>query len=408
MITLYALSFGELYASLLSTMSLFLQQDSLMSLLRMSALIGIIMASVGYLKMRNPLVYAKWFVGYVLIMQLFIVPKTDVQIEDVTTQKHQVVEDVPVILAATASLFSSLGLELAEHYDALLSLPHSFKYTQSGVLVGSRLISALDSLAIEDPMLKQDVDDYVQHCVMEDVYFNQKYNLHTLYTSDAIFDLIHKHASRVRESAVEGAFMSCSDALDKLASKLEHDTEKSHVWQNLGLVGSGADVNISHLLETAGHYYHNVKVSAEDIRLQVVLIHAIRNHKRESHHSVWSIMGQKIAYFLPMLHTILLGLLLGLCPLYFVMATLPQGIKGLHYVLQWFVALQLWPVGFAVLNAAMMLYVHAQRLGALNVVSFDSIMGLHGDVLGITGYLMLLIVFLFKRFVSNVSRVLYP
>jgi conjugal transfer mating pair stabilization protein TraG len=406
MITLYALSFGELYSELLSTMGLFIKHDSFMGLLRMSALIGIIMASVGYLKERNPLVYAKWFVGYVLVVQLLILPKTDVLIDDIASQKQRVVENVPVLFAATASLMTSLGVELAERYDALLSLPPALTYTQSGILAGSHVVQASRHFDIVDLELKREMADYMQQCVMGDVHLNHKYTLQALHESHVIWGLISQHASPVRETDVDMRMVTCRVASDKLNQKLIQDIKKASVFYGVGFLNQSnhADIYFSRLFETAGHYYQGMQGAASDMMRQIMLIHVISKEYKINNAWGWLTMGQKIAWFLPILHTILMGLLFGLCPIFFVMATLPEGLRILGYVLQWFVALQLWPVAFAILNAAMTLYGQVQALpyGAMNVMNFNKIASLHGDVMGITGYLMLVVPFLSKAVVSRV------
>jgi conjugal transfer mating pair stabilization protein TraG len=410
MITLYALSFGELYSELLGTMGLFIKHDSFMSLLRMSALIGVIMASVGYLKERNPLVYAKWFVGYILIVQVLILPKTDVLIDDIASQKQRVVENVPVLFAATASLMTSLGVELAERYDALLSLPRALTYTQSGVLAGSHIVQASRLFDIVDVELKQEVANYMQQCVMGDVHLNHKYTLQVLHESHVIWDLISQHASPVRETQVDMRSVTCHVAADRLNQKLTEDIKKASAFYGVGVFNQPhhEQGSFSRLLETTGRYYQGMQGAASDMMRQIMLIHVITKQDEMNNMWAWAVVGQKIAWFLPILHTILMGLLFGLCPIFFVMATLPEGLRILGYVIQWFVALQLWPVAFAILNAAMTLYGQVQALpyGAMNVMNVNKIVSLHGDVMGITGYLMLIVPFLSIGIVSRACDML--
>ena len=104
MITIHVLAYGELFQQVLKAISSFMNQDSFLGLLRITAFIGIVMASVGYLKSRDPLVFVKWFFGYVLLVQVAIVPKTTVMIDDITSQTPAIVDNVPAVFAITASM----------------------------------------------------------------------------------------------------------------------------------------------------------------------------------------------------------------------------------------------------------------------------------------------------------------
>jgi len=42
--------------------------------------------SAGFLKSRDPTVFAKWFLGYVLCTNILLLPKTNVLIEDISTE----------------------------------------------------------------------------------------------------------------------------------------------------------------------------------------------------------------------------------------------------------------------------------------------------------------------------------
>ena len=107
------------------------------------------MASIGFIKERNPMIYAKWVMSYVLVLQLVLTPKTDVAIYDIAAQKDRVISNVPVIFAATASLITSVGVGLAESYDALLkTLRHRIDFAQQQIAriepnVGQKLAQKL-------------------------------------------------------------------------------------------------------------------------------------------------------------------------------------------------------------------------------------------------------------------------
>ena len=91
------------------------------------------MATVGFLKTRDPMAFARWFLGYVLFVNLVLLPKTSVLIDDISAQNPKLVDNVPVVFALSASLVTTIGYGLAQSYDALLTMPDDLQYTKTGL-----------------------------------------------------------------------------------------------------------------------------------------------------------------------------------------------------------------------------------------------------------------------------------
>ena len=123
------------------------------------------------------------------------------------------------------------------------------------------------------------------------------------------------------------------------------------------------------------------------------------------HRWAWAIAGQKAAWALPIVYSVLTVLLFGIFPIIIVMSTLPSGIKIFQGYVQFFITLQFWPVLFAILNAAMTQYGQSKSLeyGAMTLVNIDKIDELHSDLSGMAGYLMWMIPFIAKGLVSSLS-----
>lgn len=436
MITIHVLGFGELYQHVLNAISAFMNQKGFFGLLKLTALIGIIMASVGYLKQRNPIVYAKWVLGYTLVVNLVILPKTDVGIYDIAAQKMIVVSHVPVVFAATASLITTVGVGLAESYDALMTMPDDLTYTKTGSLFGSKIIQASRDFRIIDPELKREMDGYLRNCVVGDIRLNHKYSVGDIGNSTDIWALISREASPLRMTRVNSQLVTCKEAANpegpcSLRTKLNAEIKRAYSFFGINLFGHQARTSYEKFFEThltsAFNYYQNMTDSSANIFLQSMMINeigdGINNYQaftdstagvvnnqvaksKVQHRWSWEIAGQKAAWFLPLLHTLLTVLLFGIFPIILVMTTLPNGVNIFKGYLQFFVSLQFWPVLFAILNAVMTIYGRSQsgKYGAFTMVNIDKIDELHADLSGVAGYLMLMIPFLAKGFVSNLSE----
>ena len=435
MVTIHVLGWGELFQTVLNAITAFMKQDSFLGLLRITALAGIIMATAGYLKTRDPMVFGKWFVGYVLFINLALLPKTTVLIDDISSQVPKLIDNVPVVFALPTALVTSIGYGLAQSYDALLTLPDDLLYTKTGSLFASRLIQASRDFHIVNPQLRDEMDNYFRVCVVGDIKLNHKYSVGDLATSTNVWDLISSHASPLRMIGVNGKLVTCQDASQtsgqySLRQKLDKEIHNAYQFFGINLFGKPKDTSYEALFAThltsAFNYYQGLTDSSSNIMMQSMMINAMSDGVRHyqaftdstasvvnqqfsksqvQHRWSWQIAGLKALWFLPILHTILTVLLFGVFPVIVAAATLPGGTRILFGYFQFFVSLQFWPVLFAILNAAMTMYGQSKSMefGQITMVNLDKVDELHQDIAGVAGYMMLLIPFLANGLVSNLG-----
>jgi conjugal transfer mating pair stabilization protein TraG len=443
MIEIHVLAGGELFQLILNALAAFMKQDSFLGLLRITALVGIIMATVGFLKTRDPMAFARWFLSYVLFVNLVLLPKTSVEIDDITSQQPRLVDNVPVVFALTANLVTTIGYGLAEAYDSLLSipignrkpLPKELLYTQTGSLFGSRMIQAATSFRIMDPVLKEEMNEYFRICVVGDIRINRKYSVGDLAHETQLWKLISAKASPLRMLSVNEKLVTCQEASKpdgqySLRKKLETEIRKAYTFFGINLFGKPKNTTYEALfnthLKSSFDYYQSLTDEASNIFLQSMMINAMRDgighyqaftdatagivnqqftKSQVQHRWSWEVLGQKALWILPITHTCLTLLLFGVFPLIIALTTLPGGIKILYGYLQFFMSLQFWPVLFAILNAGMTFYgaTSSGEYGQFSMVNLDKIDELHGDISGACGYLMMLIPFLSHGLVSNLG-----
>lgn len=447
--TIYVLGFGELYKLTLNAMASFMGAGKdFQSLLQFTGLIGIIMASVGFIKQRDPMIYAKWVMAYVLVFQVAVLPKTDVQIYDIAAQKTIVVGNVPALFAETASLITGVGYAVAQRFDMLFATLSGLgdesggdlTYTKTGMLFGSKLVQAARDFKIIDPNLREEMNGYIRNCVVGDIRLTQRYTMKELGESTNIWDLISKSPSPIRMTKVNGKLVTCLDAASvssdstknshSIKAKLDAELKNAYTIFGLNLFGRPNKTTEETFFEThltsAFKYYQLMTDESVNITLQSMMINAvgdgikdyqaftdstagiINNQVSKSevqHRWAWQIAGEKAAWFLPILQALLTNLLFGIFPIVVVMATLPNGGTVFKGYLQILLSLQFWPVFFAILNAAMTFYARNKgaSFGGISLVNLDKIDEFHADISGVAGYLMLMIPFISKGLVSNLS-----
>lgn len=435
MLTIHVLGWGELFQTVLNAITAFMRQDSFLGLLRITALAGIVMAASAYLKSQDPMVFGKWFVGYLLFINVALLPKTTVLIDDISSQVPKLIDNVPVVFALPASLVTSIGYGLAQSYDALLTLPDDLLYTQTGSLFASRLIQASRDFHIINPQLRTEMDNYFRVCVVGDIKLNHKYSVGDLASSNNLWELVSLHASPLRMIVINSKLVTCQEASKaegqfSLRQKLDKEIQQAYRFFGVNLFGKPSDISYAKLFEThltsAFNYYQGLTDSSSNIMLQSMMINAMKegithyqaftdstasvvnqqfSKSEVQHRWSWQIAGLKALWFLPILHTILTVLLFGVFPVIVATATIPGGTRILFGYFQFFVSLQFWPVLFAILNAVMTMYGHSTstQFGAITMMNLDKVDELHQDIAGVAGYMMLLIPFLANGLVSNLG-----
>jgi conjugal transfer mating pair stabilization protein TraG len=442
-ITIHVLAAGELYQHVLNAIATFMNQSSFLGLLRITTLVGIVIATVGFVKTRDPMVFGRWFLGYVLATHLVLLPKTNVTIDDISSQIPKVVANVPVVFALSASLVTTIGYGMAQAYDALLSIPignraampSELLYTQTGSLFGARLIQAATSFRIVDPILKEEMNEYFRVCVVGDIRINHKYTVGDLAHSKDIWSLISPNASPLRMLSVNKKLVTCKEASKadgdfSLKKKLDAEIKNAYSFFGVKLFGKPKKTTYEALftthLKSAFDYYQGMTDEASNIFLQSMMINAMQDgvghyqaftdatagivnqqfsKSQAQHRWAWETGEVKALWFLPLLHTWLTLLLFGVFPLVIALATIPSCSRILFYYIQFFFSLQLWPVLFAILNAGMTYYGSQSSgiYGQFSMVNIDKIDELHHDISGAAGYIMMLIPFFAYGFVSNLG-----
>lgn len=113
-LAVYVLDCGDLFESLFNLLALFSKSSGFTKLIGIAASFGLFMAIIRYFKTSNPLTIGKWFMTYMLILNIAIIPKCDVQVFDISTQKTYAIANVPLAVAFLSHSLTTLGYGLAQ------------------------------------------------------------------------------------------------------------------------------------------------------------------------------------------------------------------------------------------------------------------------------------------------------
>ena len=171
----------------------------------------------------------------VLVFGVMFIPKTDLNIEDVITGKVDIVEDVPIGVAAVGGVVSHISLVLAENFETVFSIPSGApapwesQWTGMGFGTGSggmnsplRMLQATRGILVgdHDHFINTDLAFFVRECTQP------PFSWEAYHAVPAKMDyLMTNHSPGITNyfDPVLGDFraMRCADAKGLLAPRLD-------------------------------------------------------------------------------------------------------------------------------------------------------------------------------------------
>ncbi|EOC0033409.1 conjugal transfer mating-pair stabilization protein TraG [Cronobacter malonaticus] len=414
----YVIAGGEWLRNNLNAIAAFMGTRTWDSIEKIALTLSVLAVAVMWVQRHNVVDLLGWVAVFVLI-SLLVNVRTSVQIIDNSdlVKVHRV-DNVPVGLAMPLSLTTRIGHAMVASYEMIFTQPDSVTYSKTGMLFGAELVSKSTDFLSRNPEITNLFQDYVQNCVMGDIYLNHKYTLEELMASTDPYTLIFSRPSPLRGVYdSKNNFVTCKDASVSLKDKLNLDTQSGgKTWHYYAqqLFGGRPDSNLlfSTLIGDSYSYFYGSSKSASQIIRQNVTINALKEgitsyaarngdsaslvnlattssmeKQRLAHVSI----GHVAMRTLPMTQTILTGIAIGIFPLLVLAAVFNKltlsVLKGYVFALMW---LQSWPMLYAILNSAMTFY--AKQNGAPVVLSEISQIQLkYSDLASTAGYLSMMI-----------------
>ncbi|EBU8532327.1 conjugal transfer protein TraG [Salmonella enterica subsp. enterica serovar Leoben] len=414
----YVIAGGEWLSNNLNAIAAFMSTRTWDSIEKIALTLSVLAVAVMWVQRHNVMDLLGWVAVFVLI-SLLVTIRTSVQIIDNSDLVRVYrVDNVPVGLALPLSLTTRIGHAMVASYEMIFAQPDSVTYSKTGMLFGANLIVKSTDFLSRNPEIINLFQDYVQNCVLGDIYLNHKYSLEELMESDEPYTLIFSRPSPLRGVYDKNNhFVTCKDASVTLKDKLNLDTKtggKTWHYYVQQIFGGRPDPDLlfRELVSDSYSYFYGSSQSASQIMRKNVTMNALKEgitsnsarngdtaslvnlattssmeKQRLSHVSI----GYVTMRNLPMVQTILLGIAIGIFPLLVLAAVFNKltlsVLKGYVFALMW---LQTWPLLYAILNSAMVFY--AKQNGAPVVLSeLSQIQLKYSDLASTAGYLSAMI-----------------
>ena len=418
MLEVYAIAGGDWLRGNLNAIAAFMGTGTWSTIEKMCIAISVLIVAGSWVKKHNVMDLIGWVFSLTLVSMLVVI-RTPVQIIDYSNvaQVYEV-DNVPIGLAIPASLTTRVGNALIQSYEMVFALPDSVTYSKTGMLFGSNLVAKSTDFLSQNPQITTLFSDYVQNCVMGDIFLNHKYTFEELLNSPDPYTLIFANPSPLRGVFDKNnQFQTCEEASRDLKSALALDTQtggKTWNYYVRQLFGGkpNPDLLFSQMIGDSYNYFYSSGQSAGQIIRQNVTMNALRSgiqsyaarsgdtaslvnmantSSLEKQRLAQATMGHQALRALPLMQTVIMGLMIGMFPIMvmaamFNMMTL-QVLKGYVFALIW---LQTWPLLFAILNSAMAYY--AKQNGVPVVLSELSQVQLkNSDIATTAGYIAVMI-----------------
>lgn len=424
MLEIYTIYGGGMWKTALDAVVTLIGSNTFSTLMRMAGTFAVLAVVVTFIKQRNPMVFVQWLAIFMLVTTILVVPKRSVQVIDISDPAAVwKTDNVPVGLAAIASLTTSIGFKLTTLYDSLMARPDSVTYSKTGMLFGSQIVAETSDFTTQNPELAQMLPDYVENCVIGDILLNGKYTVNQLLNSTDPLTLITSNPSPLRGifrmTSTTRQFLTCQQAAGEirtLATTEASPGSATFTWLTRKVFGNklnGATLLSTAMGESYGYFYAGGMTAAQIMKNNITnsavrqgikgfaarssdtanLLNLATENAATKQRLSWAAGNELATRTLPFAQSLLMLILVCLFPLMIALAASNHSMFGLNTLkiyIGGFIYFQMWPIMFAILNYASNFWLQSQTGGTPLVLANKNIVALqHSDVANLAGYLAL-------------------
>lgn len=404
------------------------QGGVLNSMLKISGSIGIMWAAIVAVVRGSINEAGKWFFWFILCINIFILPKGSIWIKDELSKDHYKIDNVPLVMGIIASNVSTIGNGITKTMEQNFSVPDDVKYHKTGMVFASKLVSMSTHFKVIDADFKENLDNFVNRCIVYDSMIGYKYTKNELKTTDDIWNLVKTNASEAlgmmyrypKAASKEAEIITCKAAALTIEKEWKNQIQLLSIkYGNKISQNSKTDIKIYFQNSLAGTfgYLTNLSKSAEDVIKQEMMINAIdeASHNKVTElggptnyastkallqqRSTYQITGELAGRLLPAMKVVLEAIAYGAFLFVIILAVMPNGYRIISTYFGLLIWIQMWPPLYAILNLLMTVYAKSETTSyigsnGLNMLTSSGISEINTDIQALAGYLSMSIPFL--------------
>ena len=343
-------------------------------------------------------IYLGKVIGMVAMVYFMLLPRVDMLIYDHVSKKREKVDNLPLGFALPVGMLEGFGDLLTGGFEQAFTGLNNTNYRDYGMVFGARLVQESRNWRIRSPEFLENMGNFIDRCVMLDAMIGYHYTPEELIKSDDIWTLVKANAATLRKASMRvgksKTLMTCADAAKDViepAFRLEIESlEKKYAKKDLGEAGEAnyalrafnrLNSNFKKNIALSFKSYVGSSLGAETLIRQQMMMNAIKNYSDDygyarasaTQESNWRIAGDLAGTYLPILMSVLKGLVYSSFIFMFPMLLMSGGWSRYLNYLTLIASFQLWAPLNAVLNMFIDMYSSSTLLGiADNIVSFST------------------------------------
>jgi conjugal transfer mating pair stabilization protein TraG len=422
---------ADLYRECLNAIASVVGTTEFNTLLKLTTCLAFSTVLFSFTFKQDVMLVFKWFALFYVVFYILFVPKVTVNIEDrVSVGTSISVDNVPFGLAVMASYTSIIGDTLTQKLESTFSLPDDLRYSQSGMVMASKMVVAANKFEITNSEFNHDMMEFSHRCIFYDLLMH-RYSIDNLLGAENTWEFIKANTSKANAFALDGEVVSCIDGAKILSEKWneiinqvaheygarlfsqsnkpEEDLKARLISSYRFLIkdlASSAEILFSqHLIKNVidrGIIHMDGSLDAQ-AALQTYAITRADDQLRATFASVGELVGEWIAYFKNAIEIIAYALFIFVV----LLSIFPAGNKILINYLIMLFWLQLWAPFFAIINLIVSFYAKSNTsvFAGVTLHSISAILDSNRNMAGIAGYMSLLVPVLSWKLLNGMNGV---
>lgn len=417
MTEIYVYSAGGWMVQMLNGVAAYCNSDTFRTLVRWGLMLSVLVSIYIWTQKRDLRMLFNFFIIFLFVPALLVGVKRSVQVIDVSNVSavHKV-DNVPLGIVLPVGMLTSIGYALARGYEVVVAQPaDAMQFSKTGLMFGSKIVSNSTGFEMLNPAAVAMFNDYVRSCVIPDINLVHKYSLQDLMNTADPYGKIFENPSPLRGIFIDGTFNTCVAAAGKLKTLLNNEvstngTTFSYYARKMFPHRSDAAPLFGQMLGDSYNYFIKAGSTASEIMRQNVTMNGIRSgllaygsannavagmvtlsaDMATQRQMIQNSTGAQIAtQYLPLMHTIMLAILVGMFPFIVFLACInTMSMRVLKYYVLALTSLQLWPIAFAICNGAMVWFLKADSPAAITLSTVSRVQQQHAMAGSIAGWMM--------------------
>lgn len=428
MLEIFTVGGGEYIVNVLNAVAAWTGGGGFRAMLRVVMVMGLAYVLLVVAFSLDWRAWFRWFLGATLMYGALIVPTTGVKVTDRIDPAlaPATVANVPIGLAALASVTSQFGDWLTRTAETVFVMPNALQHSTNGIIYGARLYDKTLGFEFRDPRIRANVGEYYQQCLFYDLILGFESFETIANSTDILADMGPGSPARAmnwfnKDPAAEGVsdIITCADAYQRIIAEMPTivDNELTRAAPEIfpNLTAAAAKAKLQADLPVVMQMFHGSGDGADRVMQQRSLASAFleaRANLSEGDGDTFAMMraeaqarntymgiAQQAMTWVPLLNIVLTVVFYAMFPVIFPLFLLPQtGVGALKGYMMGFFYLAAWGPLYVVLHMFVMsreaMAMNAASPGGVVIAGLVGIEQVNADTATIAGFLLMSVPFL--------------